>query len=70
MSKRHTVTMDEVEADENEGICVVCGNRQRGCEPDAEKYECEDCGEREVYGLEQAVLCGLVNVVSDGDEEE
>ena len=68
MSKRHTVTMDEVEADENEGICVVCGNRQGGCEPDAEKYVCEDCGREEVYGLEQAVLCGLVDVASDDGE--
>lgn len=57
-----TLTLEELEADENMGVCIECGNRQDGVEPDAEKYRCDDCGEFAVYGLEQAVLCGKVEV--------
>ena len=35
---------------ENVGICIACGAERDGCEPDAENYECEDCGERKVMG--------------------
>jgi len=35
---------------ENIGICTACGYEQDGCEPDAENYECEDCGEHRVQG--------------------
>lgn len=34
----------------NPGFCLACGEEQEGCEPDAEKYECENCEKREVYG--------------------
>lgn len=27
-----------------------------GCEPDARRYECEECGERGVYGTEELLL--------------
>lgn len=33
-------------------FCVACGEPQEGVEPDAERYECECCGERKVYGAE------------------
>ena len=32
------------------GFCIKCGEEQGGCEPDAEKYECESCGTPTVYG--------------------
>lgn len=35
---------------DNDGICQACGNIQGGCEPDAQNYECEDCGKMEVFG--------------------
>ena len=38
---------------DNPGFCLVCGNEQEGCEPDARKYECEACGEHQVYGAEE-----------------
>tara|TARA_R100000664_G_scaffold23097_1_gene32669 strand:- start:1190 stop:1390 length:201 start_codon:yes stop_codon:yes gene_type:complete len=41
---------------ENVGICTACGYEQDGCEPDAENYECEDCGERKVQGVENLLL--------------
>ena len=46
-----------------QGICLACGiDVECGCEPDAENYPCESCGERRVYGIEQAVLCGYIDV--------
>lgn len=47
------------------GICLSCGNVQEGCEPDAREYECQDCGEPEVYGLEEALMMGRVTVGGD-----
>ena len=41
---------------DNPGFCIECGFEQDGCEPDAEKYECELCGERAVYGAELLLL--------------
>lgn len=41
---------------ENPGFCMACGSMQDGCEPDARRYECEACGERQVYGAEELVL--------------
>lgn len=43
---------------DNPGICLVCGNEQDGCEPDARKYECEACGEHAVFGDEEILMCG------------
>lgn len=38
---------------DNPGFCLACGNEQGGCEPDAREYECEACGEEQVYGAEE-----------------
>lgn len=40
----------------NIGFCVRCGHEQDGCEPDARRYECEECGERAVFGASEIVL--------------
>jgi hypothetical protein len=34
------------------GFCVNCGQEHFQVEPDAENYECEICGKREVHGAE------------------
>jgi predicted RNA-binding Zn-ribbon protein involved in translation (DUF1610 family) len=39
------------------GFCLTCGNEAEGVEPDARRYACEACGEREVYGAEELTLC-------------
>lgn len=44
---------------DNPGFCIACGADADGCEPDAEKYECEECGAHAVYGAE-ALLFHLV----------
>jgi predicted RNA-binding Zn-ribbon protein involved in translation (DUF1610 family) len=40
----------------NEGLCMACGEVAECVESDARKYECESCGEKEVYGAEEALL--------------
>jgi len=40
----------------NPGFCIACGEDQEGCEPDAERYECESCGKRTVFGAEQLLF--------------
>lgn len=44
--------------DENIGLCKACGEERDSVEPDAEEYPCEACGESEVYGAEQLLLTG------------
>ncbi len=39
-----------------DGFCLECGGVRDGCEPDAEKYECWDCGELAVYGAETLLI--------------
>jgi hypothetical protein len=42
------------------GFCLACGNEQGGCEPDARRYQCEACGEFQVYGAEELALMVIV----------
>lgn len=44
------------------GICVVCGETQDQCEPDATKYECESCGQRSVFGTENLLVMGAIKI--------
>lgn len=60
----HSITLERVmplaEASmfglENPGICLACGAERDGCEPDARKYECYECGESAVYGAEELFM--------------
>lgn len=38
------------------GFCLICGNEQGGCEPDARNYACEACGAEQVFGVEELML--------------
>lgn len=40
----------------NDGFCVNCGHQQDGCEPDARHYECEECGEKAVFGAAELLI--------------
>jgi Zn finger protein HypA/HybF involved in hydrogenase expression len=55
-------TIEEIQEAENEnsGYCIACGYFQSGVEPDAERYECEDCGKFTVYGTDNLILMGRV----------
>lgn len=64
MRMHKSITIDRVvEATErqmfsldNPGFCLACGNEQEGCEPDARKYECEACGQKQVYGAQEILF--------------
>lgn len=45
-----------VEADDNIGFCIACGDEAYNVEPDGRKYECESCGEKKVYGAEELLF--------------
>jgi hypothetical protein len=47
---RRLITLD------NPGFCLACGAEADGVEPDACAYECEACGEAQVYGCEELMM--------------
>jgi len=63
LAKKITFTLEQLEqadADMN-GFCIECGNEQHGCEPDARKYECDECGKKSVYGAAELALIGFAS---------
>ena len=45
------------------GWCRACGDLTTDCvEPDATHYRCEACDERQVFGAENALLGGLIEL--------
>ncbi len=45
------------------GWCPVCRDFTRDCtEPDAEGYDCPDCGECRVVGAENAMIMGMIEI--------
>lgn len=38
------------------GFCLACGTETIHIEPDARKVECEECGEKMVYGAEELLF--------------
>lgn len=44
------------------GLCRNCG-AERGCtEPDACNYPCEECGKKAVFGVQELMLRGLIEL--------
>jgi hypothetical protein len=59
------ISVDEFQdmCDESQGFCTTCQEFTRDCcEPDAENYDCPECGRLTVYGAEQAMIMGLLTV--------
>lgn len=62
-----SVTLDRLEeacresmfGTESPGFCCACGADVYGVEPDADGYECDECGERAVYGAELLVMMAV-----------
>ena len=46
----------EMSSLDNPGFCIACGEDAEGVEPDAREYECESCGEHQVYGAQELLL--------------
>lgn len=57
-----TITIEEYEEYDEAGIgvCIACGATRECCEPDARNYECEECGERKVFGAGELLFMGRV----------
>jgi hypothetical protein len=43
----------------SQGVCKACGAINGDCEPDAEDYPCDDCGENQVVGAQNALIEGM-----------
>lgn len=60
MSIHPSITLERVlqaiQADENLGFCVSCGENAYSVEPDARNYQCGCCGAKEVFGAEELLL--------------
>jgi predicted RNA-binding Zn-ribbon protein involved in translation (DUF1610 family) len=54
------------------GYCTACDDvtEHGGVEPDAERYECPDCGKRTLMGIEQAMLLGRIEIVAWDQPEQ
>jgi len=50
--------MDLLANDDNEGVCVACGDLMDNCEPDAQRYPCDGCGKKTVYGTQEVLIRG------------
>jgi Zn finger protein HypA/HybF involved in hydrogenase expression len=49
--------------DNSEGFCTECNDFTHGSsEPDAENYKCPECKKNTVFGAEQALILGLIDV--------
>jgi hypothetical protein len=56
--------------DELMGWCRHCRDFTTfGCEPDARCYVCEVCGKRTVFGAEEALVMGLIDLDDGGDDQ-
>lgn len=53
---------------EDGGLCVACGAEAFGVEPDACNYPCGECNENQVYGVEELLLMGRVEIVEKTEE--
>ena len=49
------------------GWCLACGGLAYGVEQDARRYECECCGGKSVYGLEELLIMDMVRFDAEGD---
>ena len=52
------------------GFCLACGEQNGPVEPDARRYECEACEKPMVYGFDELMLMGAINVVADDAEAD
>ncbi len=64
----YKITFDEFfgEKDEYAGLCLACNEiTTYGVEPDGRRRECEQCGEPTVFGLEEAMIMGEIELMGE-----
>ena len=47
------------------GFCLACGDEAYGVEPDARHRRCESCGEFRVFGAEELLVMGKLEIEED-----
>jgi hypothetical protein len=64
MAPAHLLSEDDYLAREagRQGLCLACRGWTGGIDPGAAASECPACGERDVHGVEQALLLGLIGI--------
>lgn len=62
------VVSEEELSEHDTGRCVACRAEAHGVEPDARRYPCEACGAPGVYGCEELLVMGLVQLAGEGGE--
>lgn len=56
--------------DNYEGYCTSCDLLTRdSTEPDAENYNCPECEEHTVMGVDNALMMGLIEIDDEADDE-
>ena len=62
MSRAIKIPLEQYEElrEEYIGICLKCGAERECCEPDAAHYECDECGAKRVFGMENLLIMGYV----------
>ena len=48
--------------EESGGFCRTCGEEAYGVEPDARNYECESCEANQVFGAEELLMMGEIEI--------
>ncbi len=56
--------------DDNAGYCKHCDAiRNENVEPDADGYDCDECGKPEVMGVENALIYEHIEITEEDDED-
>lgn len=63
--KRMTMSVWREARETYVGWCRTCGAERACTEPDARGYECESCGEPQVFGADEWVSAGWVEIFDD-----
>jgi len=45
------------------GFCISCGEERDCCEGDARNYPCENCDKDDVFGTEELLMMGRIEIV-------
>jgi len=64
------ITFEQYQEYENSyiGLCRACEAERDVCEPDAEYYLCEECGEEEVFGVPQLLIMGELEIIDEPED--
>lgn len=69
MSQSTRISEDEyiVHREEYDGFCLSCNDwtAMGGIEPDARDYECTSCGKHQLFGAEEILMMGILDITDE-----